>query len=94
MRSDVARWRGSADVVVAAPARPGLGRSAAAAVAAAAPAALVLVSCDPASLGRDVGLLRGHGFVLERVEVLDLFPQTSHVEAVSAWSRSSSEGAS
>jgi 23S rRNA (uracil1939-C5)-methyltransferase len=88
VRTDVARWKGRADVVVADPARSGLGRSATAALAAAGPSAVVLVSCDPASLARDVGLLRGHGFVLDVVEVLDLFPQTSHVETVGAWSRS------
>ena len=88
---DVAGWRpsGPVDVVVADPARPGLGKSAARAVGRACPAALVLVSCDPASLGRDVGLLQAEGYGLDTVQVLDLFPHTSHVEAVSLWIRQS-----
>ena len=44
---------------------------------------LVLVSCDPASLGRDAKLLGRAGYRLEWSEVVDTFPQTTHVEAVS-----------
>ena len=44
---------------------------------------MVLVSCDPASLARDVNLLDKHGYDLADVAVLDLFPQTHHVETVS-----------
>lgn len=73
------------DVVIADPARTGLGPSAAAALAAIASPVLVLVSCDPASLGRDAVLLSGHGYHLEDVQILDLFPHTTHVEAVSRW---------
>ena len=40
---------------------------------------LVLVSCDPASLGRDVVLLAGHGYVHESTQLVDVFPLTSHV---------------
>ena len=43
---------------------------------------LVLVSCDPVSLARDATLLRHHGYRHEWTEVLDLFPMTHHVEAV------------
>ena len=67
MRAEVADdrvWRrqlGAVDAVVADPARSGLGRSASAALAGTGAPVLVLVSCDPASLARDVGLLAGHG---------------------------------
>jgi 23S rRNA (uracil1939-C5)-methyltransferase len=44
---------------------------------------VVLVSCDPASLARDVGLLAEAGYQLRGVRLVDLFPQTSHVETVS-----------
>jgi len=74
---------GGPDVVVADPARSGLGPSTAAAVAALGAPVLVLVSCDAASLARDVTLLAGAGYRLDAVEVLDLFPGTFHVEAVS-----------
>ena len=46
------------------------------------PAVLVLVSCDPVSLARDVTLLSASGYRAESVEVLDLFPNTTHVETV------------
>jgi 23S rRNA (uracil1939-C5)-methyltransferase len=52
------------------------------------PTNLVLVSCDAAALGRDAGLLVGLGFSLESIEVLDLFPGTSHIETVSRFVRS------
>jgi len=70
-------------VVIADPARTGLGPSAAAAVAAIGAPVLVLVSCDPASFGRDAMLLTAAGYHLSSVEVLDLFPGTVHLEAVS-----------
>ena len=72
-----------ADLVVADPARSGLGPGAAAATAALNAPTLVLVSCDPASLARDARILGPLGYRLESVEVLDLFPDTFHPEAVS-----------
>jgi len=42
----------------------------------------VYISCDPASFARDAGLLAGKGWKLDRVQPIDLFPQTSHVEIV------------
>lgn len=87
VRCDVARWEGGpavapAAVVVADPARAGLGRRAVAALAAAAAPTFVLVACDAASLGRDLVLLEEAGYRLRGVQVLDLFPHTVHVEAV------------
>jgi 23S rRNA (uracil1939-C5)-methyltransferase len=88
VRSTVERWRPrAADVVVADPARGGLGRGAAAVLARTGAAVLVLVSCDAASLGRDARLLVGHGFRHESSVVVDLFPHTHHVEVVSRFAR-------
>jgi 23S rRNA (uracil1939-C5)-methyltransferase len=82
------RWQPRAmTAVIADPARSGLGRRAAAVVAATGAPVVVLVSCDPASLARDTGLLTGHGYQLDHVTVLDLFAQTSHVETVTRFSR-------
>lgn len=84
LRLQTAVWRPEpAAAVVADPARPGLGRSAATTLAAAGAPVFVLVSCDPASLGRDVALLAGLGYRHERSVLVDLFPQTPHVEVVS-----------
>jgi 23S rRNA (uracil1939-C5)-methyltransferase len=70
------------DVIVADPARPGLGKPGVAALAGARASVFVLVSCDPVSLARDVTLLAAAGYSPESVEVLDLFPNTHHVETV------------
>jgi 23S rRNA (uracil1939-C5)-methyltransferase len=48
---------------------------------------VVLVSCDPAALARDVGLLHDGGFDLGSVTPVDLFPHTPHVECVSVLDR-------
>ena len=84
---EVGRWRPAAgdppvDVVVADPARPGLGRPGAAAVVAARASRIVLVSCDPASYARDARLLADAGYRPASTELVDAFPDTFHVEVV------------
>jgi 23S rRNA (uracil1939-C5)-methyltransferase len=87
-RAEVAAWSvHPADAVIADPARPGLGHPGVAAVAGTSARRVVLVSCDPASLARDVGLLTGEGYVLGGLRIVDLFPQTPHVETVSWFDR-------
>ncbi|PPG65411.1 23S rRNA methyltransferase [Rathayibacter sp. AY2B7] len=75
-----ARWR--AATVVLDPPRSGAGRAVTDALTELRPAQLVYVACDPVALARDVGALTGAGYELERLEGFDLFPHTSHVEAV------------
>jgi 23S rRNA (uracil1939-C5)-methyltransferase len=85
---EVGRFRaGPADLVVADPARTGLGRPGVAALARAGAPRLVLVSCDPASLARDSVLLSGAGYHLRSVALVDSFPDTFHVETVSRFDR-------
>jgi 23S rRNA (uracil1939-C5)-methyltransferase len=84
----VERWAPeAADVVVADPARAGLGRRGAEVLAATGAPVVVLVSCDAASLGRDAGLLAALGFRLDHCELVDLFPHTPHVEVVTRFRR-------
>ena len=54
---------------------------------AAAPSRIVYVSCDPATLARDLGRLQG--FRLSSALAFDLFPQTAHVETVAVLDRAS-----
>ncbi|MCD9623249.1 class I SAM-dependent RNA methyltransferase [Rhabdothermincola salaria] len=86
--SAVERFRAPrADVVVADPARSGLGRRGVEVLAGTGAARLVLVSCDVASAGRDVALLAEEGYRLVEAVVVDLFPHTHHVEVVSCFDR-------
>ena len=72
------------DVVVADPARAGLGRDGVAVVADTHAEQIALVSCDVASLVRDVELLAAAGYRATGIEVVDMFPNTHHVEAVTS----------
>jgi 23S rRNA (uracil1939-C5)-methyltransferase len=70
------------DLVVVDPPRTGLGAATCGLLAAIAPPALVYVSCDPATLARDLRALLGSGYAIQSITLADLFPQTFHLEAV------------
>ena len=72
-----------ADVVIADPARQGLGKQGAQAIVDTGAPVVVLVSCDPVAGARDARLLVSAGYELREVEVLDIFPETHHVEVIS-----------
>jgi 23S rRNA (uracil1939-C5)-methyltransferase len=76
-----------ADLVVADPSRLGLGADAAGVVASTRAERIVLVSCDPAAAGRDVGLLKSRGYRPVESIVVDLFPHTHHTEVVTRFDR-------
>ncbi len=70
------------DLIVADPPRTGLGAEITALLARVAAPAIVYVSCDPATLARDLKALAGNGYAIESVTLADLFPQTFHLETV------------
>jgi 23S rRNA (uracil1939-C5)-methyltransferase len=70
------------------PPRAGLDPTAMAALIEAAPRQIVYVSCDPATLARDVQKLVAAGYSLESVKPFDLFPQTYHVESITVLTKS------
>jgi 23S rRNA (uracil1939-C5)-methyltransferase len=76
-----------ADVVVVDPPRKGLNADAIEALARFGTKRIVYVSCDPATLGRDVALLKEKGYRLSSVTAADLFPRCAHVESVVCLSR-------
>jgi 23S rRNA (uracil1939-C5)-methyltransferase len=88
IRSAVEEWTPElADVVIADPPRAGLRAAGVEVIARTEAPHLLLVSCDAGALGRDAGLLHRSGYRLDQVDVLDMFPQTSHVEVVTGWIR-------
>jgi len=70
------------DVVILDPPRKGCGPIVAALVAKLRPRRVILVSCHPATLARDLKSFAEHGYPCRRVQPIDMFPQTWHVEAV------------
>ena len=73
---------GRADVVVVDPPRKGCDQVTLGSIVQMAPERLVYVSCDPATLARDLRILEGKGYRVEVVQPVDMFPWTHHVETV------------
>ncbi|MDD5863906.1 MAG: 23S rRNA (uracil(1939)-C(5))-methyltransferase RlmD [Firmicutes bacterium] len=70
------------DVVVVDPPRKGLNADTIEALHRMSPRRIVYVSCDPATLARDVSLLKQRGYELKTAQAADLFPRCAHVETV------------
>ena len=75
------------DVIVVDPPRKGLNGDTIEALHRMNPRRIVYVSCDPATLARDVALLKERGFTLQNAQAADLFPRCAHVETVITLSR-------
>ena len=70
------------DVIVVDPPRKGLNADTIEALHRMPPRRIVYVSCDPATLARDVALLKERGYVLKKAQAADLFPRCSHIESI------------
>ena len=79
-----------ADIIILDPPRKGLAPEVLNTVTALAPNRIVYVSCDPATLARDLKLLLSSGYRLERYRPFDQFARTGHVETVCLLSKLSS----
>ena len=75
------------DVVVVDPPRKGMYEDAVNAVASMKPERIVYVSCDPATLARDILRFDTLGYKLEKATAVDMFPRTKHVESVAMLKR-------
>ena len=76
------------DVIVVDPPRKGLEPAVIEAIAQASPGRLVYISCNPATQARDAALLKAHGYEIRKIQPVDMFPYTSHVETVVRFARS------
>lgn len=75
------------DVVILDPPRAGLEKAALDALMALQPPVIVYISCDPATLARDLKRMLARGYTLQQVTPFDLFPQTYHIESISLLTR-------
>ena len=88
VHSNIEQWSPvAAGLVIADPARTGLGPLAVSRLVETKAPRIVLVSCDAVAGARDLRLLIDTGYELEKVTVLDLFPHTPHIETVSVLQR-------
>ncbi len=74
-------------VVVADPPRAGLGLDVAQAIARGPASRIVLVSCDPAAMARDIAAMVEAGRTVTSMKSIDMFPNTHHFEVVTALSK-------
>ena len=81
-------------MIVVDPPRKGLEPAVIDTIALASPHRLVYVSCNPATLARDAALLSSHGYEIRKIQPVDMFPYTSHVETVILLSRDGLSGQS
>lgn len=79
---DLAESERRFDTIITDPPRAGLEQKAVRRIARLDTDRIVAVSCNPATLARDLALFANEGFRVERVTPVDMFPQTAHIEAV------------
>ncbi|RXT58167.1 23S rRNA (uracil(1939)-C(5))-methyltransferase RlmD [Lacticaseibacillus chiayiensis] len=83
----IQKWKDAdlpVDVLMVDPPRKGLDKSFIDAVGYMKPPKIVYVSCNPATLARDLQLLTGFGYTPKQTQPVDMFPQTQHIESITA----------
>jgi len=83
----LAGFEGRPDLILADPPRAGLTKHVVADLARIQAACLVIVACDPATLARDLQGLVAGGYRIDKITLVDLFPQTFHLETVARLQR-------
>ena len=87
LRHAVERRQPAPDLILLDPPRAGTGVETAKMLAAVGPQRIVYVSCDPATLGRDLAALIQSGYRLLGLHLVDMFPQTYHMETIATLQR-------
>lgn len=87
LQYEESRGKLKADVVTLDPPRKGCDEKLLQTVAGMQPARIVYVSCDPATLARDLKYLCGKGYKVEKVQPVDMFCQSYHIECIAQMSR-------
>lgn len=91
LKQKVENWifttREKFDLIVLDPPRSGAGVKVMQSICKKAKQKIIYIACDPASLARDTAVAKENGWVLEKVEVYDLFPMTHHFESVAVFTR-------
>ena len=82
LRRAVAQPQPAPDLALLDPPRAGLGVEECGLLARCGPRRIVYVSCDPATLGRDLAALIQSGYRLQQLQLVDMFPQTHHLETI------------
>jgi len=78
----LAAYEGRPDLILADPPRSGLGKHVVRELARIHAPRLTIIACDPATLARDLQGLLAAGYRIEKITLVDLFPQTFHIESV------------
>ncbi len=92
VESFLARWKERPELVVLDPPRAGISDVAAKRLREIGPETIVYLSCDPATLARDLAVLTkevepGSRYKISKLELYDIFPQTYHIEALATLQR-------
>ena len=88
---EVLKRENSIDLIIVDPPRKGLSPEVISYIAGSGTERIVYVSCDPATLGRDLALFNEKGYETVSVQPVDLFPNTTHIETVALLSRRKDE---